>query len=244
MRAFILAAGEGTRLRPLTLDRPKCLVPLKGKPLLQYQIDALRAAGVADIHLVGGYLAGKLGAFELPVTVNPDYASTNMVHSLFSARDFFTQDSLIVYGDTAYEPRVIRALVDSPAPLALTVDKGWRSLWEGRMANPLTDAETLRIDDAGDLREIGRRPESFLQIEAQYMGLIRVGAGMWPELSRRFDALAKQEKISMTEFLQTLIDGGLKIRAVPVEHGWLEVDSLEDLRFYESEKLDPKLFTF
>ena len=48
MKAFILAAGEGTRLRPLTLDRPKCLVELKGKPLLQYQIDALRATGIHD----------------------------------------------------------------------------------------------------------------------------------------------------------------------------------------------------
>ncbi|MBK1652709.1 sugar phosphate nucleotidyltransferase [Halorhodospira halochloris] len=57
MRAIILAAGQGTRLRPLTDDRPKCMVELEGKPLLEHQLEVLRGAGIEDIHVVGGYRA-------------------------------------------------------------------------------------------------------------------------------------------------------------------------------------------
>jgi len=60
MRVIILAAGQGTRLRPFTDDRPKCLVELHGRPLLHRQLDVLRAAGLNDIALVGGYRADCL----------------------------------------------------------------------------------------------------------------------------------------------------------------------------------------
>src|ERR1044071_3517735 len=83
----ILAAGEGTRLRPHTLDRPKCLVPLAGRPLLAWQTDALRAAGVDDIVVVTGYRADQIRALGYRTVFNPRYEKTNMVASLMCARD-------------------------------------------------------------------------------------------------------------------------------------------------------------
>ena len=62
MKAIILAAGEGIRLRPYTLDRPKCLVELVGKSLLEHQLAALRAAGITDITMVTGYRANQIEA--------------------------------------------------------------------------------------------------------------------------------------------------------------------------------------
>ena len=55
MRGIILTAGEGTRMRPLTLTRPKTMLPVGCKPLLQYNLEALRDAGVKNITLVVGY---------------------------------------------------------------------------------------------------------------------------------------------------------------------------------------------
>ena len=60
MRAVILGAGEGTRLRPYTDDRPKCLVELAGRTLLAWQLDALAAAGVSDTTIVTGYRADQI----------------------------------------------------------------------------------------------------------------------------------------------------------------------------------------
>ena len=109
MRVIILAAGQGTRLRPYTNDRPKCLVELDGKPMLYRQLDVLRAAGLNDIALVGGYHAECLQLPDIEVLLNPRFAQTNMVSTLFCAEQWMKdgEDLLIAYGDIVYEPRVL-----------------------------------------------------------------------------------------------------------------------------------------
>src|SRR5215213_9871963 len=80
-KAIILAAGQGTRLGALTANCPKCMIELWGRPLLHHQIDALRGCGVEDITIVGGYQVEKLAPQGCRVRVNPDFATTNMVHT-------------------------------------------------------------------------------------------------------------------------------------------------------------------
>ena len=87
MKALILAAGEGTRLRPYTADRPKCLVEVAGRSLLDRQLDVLGAAGVAPVVVVGGYRAEMLPRPGIEVLLNPRYATTNMVTTLFCAEE-------------------------------------------------------------------------------------------------------------------------------------------------------------
>lgn len=244
MRAIILAAGEGTRLRPHTLDRPKCLVPLAGRPLLAWQVDALRRAGVADITVVTGYRADQVAALGFATVYNDRFRETNMVASVMCARALFdgSDDVAICYGDLVYEARHIEALAACTAPVAITVDRDWRSLWTLRMADPLQDAETLRIDDNGDVVELGRKPSNYNEIEGQYMGLIGVRAGFAREFVDAHDALdpagrydgRDRDNMYMTAFLQYLIDHVTPVGAVVVEGGWLEVDTTLDLETYES----------
>ena len=101
MKAIILAAGEGTRLRPHTLDRPKCLVELSGKPLLLHQVDALHATGVDDIVVVTGYRADQIESLGFSTINNPAYDRTNMVKSLMCASSLLdgSDDILICYAD-------------------------------------------------------------------------------------------------------------------------------------------------
>jgi choline kinase len=243
-RAIVLAAGEGTRLRPYTLDRPKCLVPLAGRPLLEWQLDALRAAGIAEISVVTGYMADQIEALGLSTDHNDRYDATNMVASLMCAREHLdgTDDVVIAYGDLVYEPRVVRALLDSDAPASITVDRSWRQLWELRMEDPLGDAETLRLDYADNVVELGREPQCISDIEAQYMGLIALRAGFVRQFVATWDGLdpagpyegRDRDNMYMTSFLQHLIEHVTPIRAVVVEGGWLEVDTTEDLEIYDS----------
>jgi choline kinase len=244
MRAIVLAAGEGTRLRPLTLDRPKCLVELAGRPLLLWQIAALKAAGVEDVTVVTGYHADRIDALGLRTIHNERFSHTNMVVSLMAARALLdgTDDVLICYGDLAYEPRLIASLTASAARVATTIDRSWRRLWELRMADPLADAETLRLDADGHILELGRKPQGFQQIEGQYMGLIKVAAAIAPRLVAAWDALdpagpydgRERDRMFMTSFLQHLIDHVTPVTAVLVDGGWLEVDTLQDLETYEA----------
>ena len=84
MQTLILAAGQGTRLRPYTNDRPKCMVALAGKPLLHRQMAAMAACGVSNgITVIGGYRSGDLDTLGGDLVLNPEYATTNMVRTLF-----------------------------------------------------------------------------------------------------------------------------------------------------------------
>jgi choline kinase len=244
---IILAAGQGTRLRPLTDDRPKCLVELAGRPLLAWTIEAARAAGVSHIVVVGGYKIERLAEFDVEVVANPDFESTNMVRTLFCAERYFGEGFVMSYGDIAYSPRVLCRLLAEPASVAVSVDRGWRSYWHERFDDPLGDAESLMIDDDGNLTNIGQTPVSLEAIEAQYIGLAAFRGSGVRALIDAYRAAQRQEgagqrpfggqrnldQLYMTDLLQGLIGRGEKLKAVPIDRGWIEVDSVRDLAVAE-----------
>lgn len=102
MNAIILAAGMGTRLRPLTNDIPKCLVPVLGTPFIERQIQFLHESSVTDITLVSGYKADKLDylkdKYHVDIIHNDKYDVYNNIYSLYLVRHLFS-DSFIIEGD-------------------------------------------------------------------------------------------------------------------------------------------------
>lgn len=252
MKTIILAAGQGVRLRPYANDRPKCMVALAGRPLLHWQMEAMRACGIDDgIVVVGGYRAEGLEVQEARVLLNARYASTNMVATLFCAREHMSpgEDMLISYGDIVYEPQVLREVLSCDAPVCLAADREWRRLWQLRMDDPLSDAETFRMDPQGRVLELGKKPYAYEHVEAQYMGLIRVRGDCVADFIAAYDAMDRNDtydgkdfdNMYMTSFLQHLIDSGWDIRACLVDNGWLEVDTFEEKRVYEAMARDGTL---
>lgn len=242
MRAIVLAAGQGTRLRPITDDVPKCLVELEGVSLLERQVRTLQSAGINDITVVGGYRAEQLKERGYKVVVNENFATTNMVATLFCAREAIrgASDLIIAYGDIVYERRVLDAVCACSAPVCVAVDIEWRRYWELRFDDPLEDAETLKLATDGRILELGKKPSSYSEIEGQYIGLIKVRADVIDRLMHLYDSMDRSatydgksfENMYMTSFLQYLIDQGWDVRSVPIENGWLEVDRLSDLELY------------
>lgn len=252
MKAIILAAGQGSRLMPLTQDRPKCLVPLRGVPLLEYQLEVFRDLGVDDVVVVTGYRAESLGAYGLRRVNNPDFMTTNMVHSLFCAESEMDQDIILSYGDIIYEARVLAALLETPGNIAVAVDKGWQSLWQLRMENVLTDAETMKLNEKGQITELGKKPKTLADIQGQYIGLIRLSRGILPEVRRFYHSLDKKAlydgktfpQMYMTSFLQLLADKGWPLQAAFIQNGWLEVDTVRDLETYQRLPAKTPFFNF
>ncbi|MEX1198752.1 MAG: phosphocholine cytidylyltransferase family protein [Pseudohongiellaceae bacterium] len=255
MRAVILAAGQGSRLRPLTDDRPKGMVELAGRPLLHRQIEVLRAAGVEDIVLVSGYRGDQLRMPGVRIMENPRYAETNMVTTLFCAEQALRDagdDVLISYADIVYEPRVLQSVLECRAPLCVAVDREWRAFWQLRMDDPLSDAETLRLADGDRITELGKKPGSYEDIQGQYMGLMKVRGDHVAEFCDTWHGMDREarydgkdfDNMYLTSYLQHLIDSGWDMRAAFTDNGWLEVDTVEDLARYESMQQDGTLRPF
>jgi L-glutamine-phosphate cytidylyltransferase len=240
---IILAAGKGTRLEHLTANKPKAMVSFMGKPLLYRQLEVFNKEGITDITIVGGYHASFLTLPGIRLLINEQFAETNMVYTLFCAEQVMCSgnDLIISYGDIVFEPRVLSALLESKAPVNVIIDKGWQQLWTKRMHNPLDDAETLKLADGNRITELGKKPRSYSEIDGQYIGLIRISASVvnrfietWREIDANgiYDGKDKNN-MYMTSFLQYLIDSGWDVRAVDINHGWLEIDTVEDLTKYE-----------
>jgi len=257
-RVLILAAGEGTRLRPLTNDKPKCLVPLCGKTLLERQVYTLQQCQIHNIHIATGYCTVQIEALGFETSFNARFAETNMVETLFSAMNFIKQseaqkdDLIIAYGDIVYQVENLEALLDCKDEIALMIDVKWDDLWRLRLDNPLDDAETLMMDDKGYVIEVGKKPDGYERIQGQYTGLIKIRADKIGSFIDFYQQLDRNEiydgkdfdNMYMTSFLQLLINAGWEAKAVLVENGWLEIDTTDDLNHYENMARDGKLNQF
>jgi len=235
-RALILAAGRGSRLGPLTRDRPKCLVTLGGRTLLDWQRGALGAAGLARVAVVAGYRADQLRRTGLPCFENGAWASSNMVASLLAARAWLAGGPCVVsYGDIVYHPRIVQTLLACPYDVAIVYDRAWRVLWEDRFERPEEDAESLRVRD-GLVADIGRRVTELDRIEGQFLGLIRFSSAGWSHVERWLAGIDEEtrRRIDTTTLLRELVDAGMHVGAAPVRGGWCEVDSERDLALYQT----------
>lgn len=236
MKAIILAAGRGSRMKNLTDECPKCLVELRGKSLLDWQLKALREAGITEIAIVTGYKRELLVGRGLVEFHNPRWAETNMVSSLACAAEWLETDFCVVsYSDIFYDASAVTALMNCQAMLAVTYDANWQALWEKRFGDPLLDAETFRMKADGTLAEIGNKPKTVEEVEGQYMGLLRFTPQGWGEVVRIRSALPAEQcdRMHMTGTLQKVIEAGrVPVAAVPYRDEWGEVDSADDLAAY------------
>ena len=247
MNAIILAAGKGERLRPLTNKIPKCMVKLFDKTILKYQIDVFRSCKINDITVVTGYEADKIKIEGVNFLHNQNYDTTNMVETLFCAKEKLTENVIISYGDIIFEKQVLQKLINSNWDSSVIIDNQWKKYWQMRFENPLDDVESLRIDENGLITNIGMKVNSLEEIQGQYIGLMKFKNEGVKNLKKIYEKAKLKsvkgvnllnenipfEKSYMTDLIQAMINEGVKINAVKITNGWLELDSIDDYNLYQ-----------
>jgi L-glutamine-phosphate cytidylyltransferase len=245
MRAVILAAGRGSRMGHLCDDRPKCLVELEGKPLIERQIAALRRGGVGEIGVVRGYRAEMIDFPGLSFFVNERWAETSMVMSLAAASPWLRSGPVVVsYGDIFYRSELVRGLAAAPGQLVIGYDRAWRRLWTRRFADPLVDAETFRIDAAGQLLEIGGKTTRIEDIEGQYIGLLKFTPRAWSAAEALLSTLEApiRDRLDVTSLVRRLLTAKeLSIGTFGTDGQWGEIDNPEDVALYQNMVRDGEL---
>jgi choline kinase len=219
-------------MRSLTEHNPKCLIKVAGKSLLQWQVQALTGAGIEEVGIVRGYLGNRINMPDVAYFTNERWENTNMVMSLACADKWLRQDACVVsYSDIIYPQDTVSLLMKGQCDIGITYDRAWLKLWQQRFDEPLSDAETFRVDETGVLKEIGMKARTAEEIQGQYMGLLRFSPKGWEKVTMYLAGLSVLERdaLDMTALLSGLISIGVTINTVPVDGRWFEVDSESDL---------------
>jgi L-glutamine-phosphate cytidylyltransferase len=234
MKAIILAAGQGTRIRAAHGECPKCLIRIDstGWTILDQQIEALFQAGVADIGIVVGYERGQIvehvrrnyrrSLDRFHFIENPAFADTNNIFSLWMARAWLKGSSFAVLNaDVAFDARILPPALSSAAPITMIVDPAWRD-------------ETMKVIIAGNRIVRMSKQISRADFSATYIGITVVRAAAYQRLFNRIEYLigAGDKKVFFNAAVQRLADEGLHVAAS--ETGglpWAEIDDPGDLAF-------------
>lgn len=241
MNAIIIAAGMGRRMGPMTRELPKCLaISWKGRTLFETQLETLRQCGITDIAVVRGYQGEKFPEGGLRYFWNRDFEHNNILESLMCAREALRGETLVLYSDIWYEPRVVQALAASKADLAVTVDLDWKLIYDGRTDHPLSEAETVTLDKNQRVKRIGKIAAHEPEAHGEFTGMMKLsrpGAEIFINAYERtrkdfegkpFQRARVFRQAYLTDLLQYLADTGTGVEAVTVRGGWREIDTIQD----------------
>jgi len=230
-KAIILAAGQGSRLLPLTADQPKCLIDFSGKSLIAWQIEALSANGIDEIAVVTGFRDHKLAealsslvrdGLAIRPVFNPFYKVADNLGSCWIVREEMDRDFIILNGDTLVSPEIVGRLIDgSASPITVTIDV--------KDSYDLDDMKVQR--DGTRLLQIGKRLEPH-ETNAESIGMLAF-RGDGPSLFRRqIEAMMRTPEGVLNWYLKAihaLAPSGV-VDTVSIQGlAWAEVDFPEDL---------------
>ena len=240
MKAIIVAAGPGSRLNPFTNQRPKCLLEVGGRTILERTLEALRGNGIENIVVVRGYYSHLINHPDITYYQNPNFKNNNILRSLFYAEDEMNDDFIFSYSDILYSREIVGRLIQSDADIALVADVNWAQHYEGRDQHPIPEAELVKVEN-GRVVKIGKEVVSPQEADGEFIGLAKFsksGAERMKAAYHRvadehptapFQHAASLEKAYMTDMIQELVDNGSPVQSVDIGGGWIEIDTPQDL---------------
>lgn len=227
-RAVLLCAGSSTRLRPLTDDRPKCLLDVGGETILARAVRTLLSVGIRRLVIATGYRGEdvqKALAFcpaEVIFRPNAEYASTQNSVSLLRCRDAVEDGGFLkLDGDVLFEREAIERLVADSADLSVAVEK----------RDDLGEEEMKVVVEAGRIRAFGKKLDPRRSF-GESIGIEKISENAAPKL---FEGLARAYAAGRTDLYYEdvygeLIEQGMNAHAVDVtDLPWIEIDTAEDL---------------
>jgi phosphoenolpyruvate phosphomutase len=237
--AVVLAASRGAGLEALTADRPKVMLPVAGKPLLNHLVEAFKKERINDITVVGGYRADAIEKGGIRLVVNEKHDSTGELASLACAAPHLNGDTVISYGDLLFRSYILRDLVEAESDFCVVVDSS-QTPQAGEAATDFAYCSTgddralfgqrvwlESVVGAGQALTEGRAPQG------RWMGLINVRAGARERLIDTLSQLQQRadfNTLDMAALLNALIAAGQKIEVQYVHGHWRGVNDLDDFR--------------
>lgn len=243
MKAVILAAGQGTRIRAVHGERPKCLIEVDDTTILDHQLEALSTVGIRDVAIVVGYEKEQIinhvtsrkpsSVQRIHFIENPAFAITNNVYSLWLALEWVRGDSFIVLNaDVIFDADVLDIALGPNAPISMIVDPLWRD-------------ETMKVIIYGDRIVQMSKKISREQFSGTYIGITIfskvIQARFFDKMRMVISAGRVNEFFNVA--VQELVDEGVHVGYTSTDGmAWAEIDDPMDLSFAQ-QNVFPQLTT-
>lgn len=236
MRSIILAAGRGSRLKELTKNKPKCLVKVKKRTLLDRIISNFKKNKISKICVITGYQNKLIKKKDILNIHNPIWYKTNMLYSLFLADKWLSKYTCVVsYSDILYHSDAIKIMKLDKNNISMISVKNWKKIWKLRFTRPLNDLESFKMDKNNFIKSIGFKEKSLSKIQGQYSGIFKITPPVWKRIRNEILKLSQNKlyKLDMTKFFQILLKKNFKIKIIEFKKNWFEFDTKKDLKAYE-----------
>lgn len=232
MKAIVLAAGKSTRLYPLTLSTPKCLLPIGGKAIVDHQIESLIEAGIMGLVIVVGcykqqiidHLAEKNYPIEITYIENDKYETTHPITSLQFAREHIVGPIIFFHCDVLFTPDAIKRLLADIHESTLLCREG---LWDEEAGKIIVDAE-------GRVRELGKHIEKD-RATGEYLQVAKFGTDFCKRLVAVLEERTStgRDGYTIDAFNDVIQDDSILAFGLPFTGVAMEIDTIED---YEAAK--------
>jgi len=232
MKAIVLAAGKSTRLYPLTASLPKCLLNIADKAIIDYQIEALVAAGLKEMVIVIGFqkemivdhLARKKYPIQITYIEDPKYEVSNPIRSLWCAREHLNDRIIFFHCDVLFSKDALLLLLDHPNESAM--------LYRERQWD--VEAGKIIVDPSGQVLELGKHIEES-RATGEYLQIAKFDSDFSQRLKTVLEDYmqTKRDGYTIDAFNEVVKDGSIRAIGVPFDGLSMEVDTVED---YETAK--------
>jgi phosphoenolpyruvate phosphomutase len=246
----ILAAG-GENIGPLTEETPRAMLDIRGKTILQRQIDALNRANIKDVAVVRGYKKELIEVPNIRTYDNDEYQTTGEVVSLFKAARELDRRVVVVYGDILFEQSILEKLLRSSADITVVVDRSLADRPADQRASRPRDyvvAEGPEVsgghrfvasEETRRVRRIGSKIDP-REANGEFAGMMmltergcRLLKDAWSRATEskagtKFHEALEIKRATLTDLLQEVINAGADVKAVDIYKGWMEIDTFED----------------
>ena len=247
MKIIILAAGMGSRLKPLTNDKPKCMVKLFNETLIERQIKIFHNCNIDDITIVTGYRGELINIPDVNYVKNKNYEKTNMNESLFCALEPSDSPILVTYSDIVFEQKIIEQMLEVTEGIRLAVSLNWKKNYQNRRLHPLSEAENVLMEN-GRVLQIRKNISESSQNQqiGEFLGIMMLSPDNVKILLEKYSYLKQNHKGTfhnapslsnayITDMLQELIDSSISVDPVFIQGMWHEIDTPEDLKNAEKQ---------
>jgi phosphoenolpyruvate phosphomutase len=241
IKAIILAAGMSPRMMELTKDKPKCMLKIRGKTILQKQIETFHECGIEEIIVVKGYKKEKINYSGVKYIINRNYKEDNTLESLMCAEHEMNTGFIVTYSDIIFEKNIVKKLLEyKEEDIVLAVGIDWTSHYKDRFQHPIEEAEKV-IVNRDKVTKIAKAINPN-EAHGEFIGMALFSERGSKILKKNYKIAKKEfknkpfhtavsiERADIIDMIQELIDKHYDISYIDIDGGWTEIDTMEDYK--------------